>query len=133
MKASAIIKDNANFPGFIPEKEKQLSNLKLFVTGGQVPQSQATPQKSLGGKTIPAMSTLNANPPTLAQPGGLSLLPPQPPHRVSALQHLSGALMTQPLHTEALLGPLPTQAPTGKGGCILSHARHRPGALGVAY
>lgn len=36
-------KENANVPGFIPEKEEELSNLKLVVVGGQVPQSQATP------------------------------------------------------------------------------------------
>lgn len=37
------MKENANFLGFIPEKEGQFSNLKPVVVGGQVPQSQATP------------------------------------------------------------------------------------------
>lgn len=33
------IKQNANFPGSIPGKEEQLSNLKPIVVGGQVPES----------------------------------------------------------------------------------------------
>lgn len=56
------IEEYANFPGFIPGKEDQLSNVKPALVGGQVPQSQATPQKLTGGKNVPAVPRLNAKP-----------------------------------------------------------------------
>lgn len=49
------IKETVNIPGLTPGKGEQLSNLKPSVVGGQVPQSQATSQKSLGGKNVPAI------------------------------------------------------------------------------
>lgn len=67
------------------------------------------------------MPRLNANP--QAQ-HGLSLLPPQAQPLVAALQHL---------HTEALAGPLPIWAPTGKGGYILTHQTEAGPTQSVAY